>query len=342
MRNISIIIPCRNEKNFISACLQSIVENDYPKDHLEVLVVDGMSEDGTRDIILELTEKYFFIKMLDNPKKITPCALNIGIKNARGEIIMRMDAHNIYPPNYISDLIAWLEKSGADNVGGICITKAANDTPKAQAIALALSHPFGVGNAYFRIGSSEPRWVDTVPFGCYRREVFERIGLFDEELVRNQDDEFNLRLKKSGGKILLIPQIVSYYFARDSLIKLWRMYWQYGYFKPLVARKIGGILTFRQIVPGIFVASLSSCLISGIFIYSTFKIFYILIGSYLITNMVTSLTAAPKINFRTKLWLMISFPILHFSYGLGYLKGIWDFWVRRRLSKAAAHIPMSR
>ena len=225
---ISIIIPCRNEREFIGLCLDSIIGNDYPQELLEVLVVDGISEDGTTPILLDYSKRYPFVRVLKNYNKTTPSALNIGISVARGEIIMRMDAHNVYPLSYISDLVKWLEKSGADNVGGIWVTRPANGAPTAKAIAIGLSHPFGIGNAYFRIGTTEPRWVDTVPFGCYRREVFERIGMFDEELVRNQDDEFNHRLIKNGGRILLVPEIVSDYYARDSLSKLWRMYYQYG------------------------------------------------------------------------------------------------------------------
>ena len=214
---VSIIIPCRDERRFIEKCLLSIIANDYPKESLQVLVVDGMSEDGTREILNQFSGKYPFIKMLDNPKKIVPVALNIGIKQARGNVIIRMDAHNVYGKDYISKCVKYLRKYNIDNVGGICITLPGRNTLLAQSIALALSHPFGVGNAHFRIGLKGPKYVDTVPFGCYKREVFEKIGLFDEDLVRNQDDELNVRLQRNGGKILLVPEIVSYYYARDSL-----------------------------------------------------------------------------------------------------------------------------
>jgi GT2 family glycosyltransferase len=157
-----------------------------------------------------------------------------------------MDAHATCPPHYISTLVRYLHSSGADNVGGLCRTYPANE---GGAVAAALSHPFGVGSSYFRIGTVAPRWVDTVPFGCYRRDVFDRIGTFDEELTRNQDDEFNMRLLRAGGKILLIPDVVCDYVARRSLRKLWAMMYQYGLFKPLVVRKIQGVLTLYHIVP---------------------------------------------------------------------------------------------
>ncbi len=324
---VSIVIPCRNEQKFIGECLDSIIANDYPKDWLEVLVVDGMSEDGTREILQDYANRHTFITLLDNPNKVTPAALNIGISNAKSQIIMRMDAHAVYPVNYISGLINWLTKGGADNVGGVCRTLPSDETPMANAIATALSHPFGVGNAYFRIGVKEPRWVDTVPFGCYRREVFDRIGLFDEELVRNQDDEFNLRLLKGGGRILLAPDIVSYYYARDSLRKLWQMYYQYGYFKPLVVRKVGGILTIRQVIPAMFVLGL---LTSGSLAFWTAYggwILYALISAYIVADLGASISVGFQRGIRCALIIPVVFPVLHLSHGLGFLKGVLDFFI---------------
>ncbi len=327
LAKVSIVIPCRNEEKFIGKCLDSIVVSNYSKDRLEILVVDGMSEDRTRTTVQSYARKYSFIRLLDNPKQITPSALNIGIANAKSEIIMRMDAHNTYPPNYISELVGWLERTQADNVGGVCVTVPATQTLMAEAIALALSHPFGVGNAYFRIGVKEPRWVDTVPFGCYRREVFDRIGMFDEELARNQDDEFNLRLLKRGGRILLVPNVVSYYYARDSLYKLWRMYYQYGYFKPLVARKVGGVLTIRQIIPAVFVLGL---LVSGTFApwtaYGGWAL-YALVFAYVVADLGSSICAGFQRGVRGALAIPVVFPVLHLSYGLGFLKGTLDFFI---------------
>src|SRR5690348_3576399 len=171
MPTVTVIVPCRNEAAFVGMCLDSIEANDFPHDRLEVLVVDGMSDDGTRDMVAQYTRRDTRIHLLDNPRRITPAALNIGIAAAKGDIIMRMDAHNAYPSNYISTLVTWLVDTGADNVGGAWITRPANTTRRARAIAAALAHPFGVGNAHFRLGVREPRWVDTVPFGCYRRDV---------------------------------------------------------------------------------------------------------------------------------------------------------------------------
>jgi glycosyltransferase involved in cell wall biosynthesis len=326
---VSVIIPCRDEEKFIAQCLESVMANDYPKDRLEVLVIDGISEDGTRAIVEGYVKCYSFVRLFENPKKIAPTALNIGIAHAKGEIIMRMDAHNIYPTNYISGLVAWLEKRGADNVGGIWKIRPANDSPIAKAIAIGLSHPFGVGNAYYRIGLPEPRWVDTVPFGCYWRKVFDRLGLFDEELVRNQDDEFNHRLIKSGGRILLVPEVFSYYYARDSLRKLWNMYYQYGYFKPLVALKVGKVMTVRQLIPALFVLGLLGSTALAVWSWSGGLILLALVIAYTAAALSCSAVVAFTRGVMCALGLSLVFPTLHLSYGLGFLKGILDFVILR-------------
>lgn len=340
---VSVIVPCRNEARWIASCLQSIIANDYPKDRLEVLVVDGMSDDGTRDAVEAEAARHPWIRMLDNPHRITPAALNVGIVAARGEVIVRMDAHNEYPPDYISSLVRWLEESGADNVGGSWVTRPANETVLARAIAAGLSHPVGVGNAHYRIGTPEPRWVDTVPFGCYRRAVFDRIGLFDEELVRNQDDEFNLRLKKSGGRILLVPQIASSYVARDSLRKVGRMMYQYGYFKPLVIRKIGAVMTVRQIVPAAFLLAVAFSAMAAAFHPAGVVLLAAILTAYGATIAAVSLALAVRRRAGWPLATAMVFPVLHVAYGLGFLKGAWDFFVLKKGGgRSLAAIPLTR
>ena len=217
-----------------------------------------------------------------------------------------------------------------DNVGGICVTLPGARTVIAESIAIALSHPFGIGNAYFRIGSKKAKHVDTVPFGCFKRDVFEKIGLFDEDLVRNQDDELNFRIIKNGGKILLVPSIVSYYYARDSLLTLWRMYYQYGYFKPLVARKVGSVLTWRQLIPSLFIASL---IISGglsFIVQNSIWLFCSIIISYLFSNGALSFSIALNKGSKYIFTLPVVFSTIHFSYGTGYLKGIMRFMIFKK------------
>jgi GT2 family glycosyltransferase len=325
------------------SCLESIVACSFPKDQLELLVVDGQSDDGTREIVFEFSKRYPWITLLDNVRRITPVGMNIGIRSAKGQIVIRMDAHTVYPNNYVSQLVKWLVKSKADNVGGVVIVRPANHTPKAHAIAFALSHPWGVGNAHFRIGASEPKWVDTVPFGCFRREVFDRIGLYSEALVRNQDDELNHRLIKQGGRILLVPEITSFYTARESLRKLWVMFYQYGYFKPLAVRTIGAVMTARQIVPFVFVLSLMLTGALSLWSYTMAVLFTALIIVYAVLDLSISLRAGIERGMHCGLWSVIVFPILHMSYGTGYLKGVLDFFVlqKREISDPVS-LPLSR
>jgi glycosyltransferase involved in cell wall biosynthesis len=340
---VSIVVPCRNEAGFIAKCLDSILANDYDGGKIEILVVDGASDDSTREIVGDYARSDPRIRLLDNPRRITPTALNIGIRASVGEVIIRMDAHNAYPVTYISSLVHWLVASGADNVGGIWITRPSGGSPMAEAIAVGLSHPFGVGNSYFRIGTTEPRWVDNVPFGCYRRSVFERIGLFDEDLVRNQDDELNLRLIRKGGRILLVPSIQSHYHARGSLSKLAHMNFQYGYFKPLVIRKIGAVMTVRQVVPATFVAALAAGLLLSLIDPAGSILLVTLLGTYLTASIVAAAGSVRKHGIRTAAALIAVFPVIHIAYGTGFLRGVLDFFVRGLASPVdTTSIPITR
>ena len=184
---------------------------------MEILIADGMSDDNTRQILSDYAAEHGCIRFFQNPKKFVPAGLNILISKSKGMAILRLDAHSRYPADYISKCVRALNQYKADNVGGCCVTLAQEETTLGKAIVLVLSHRFGVGNSLFRLGVKAPTQVDTVPFGCFRRSVFDRIGMFNEHLVRNQDIEFNLRLKKAGGKILLLPDIVSHYYARSDL-----------------------------------------------------------------------------------------------------------------------------
>jgi glycosyltransferase involved in cell wall biosynthesis len=339
---VSVVVPCRNEREYVAKCLDSILRTDYQADRLEVLVVDGNSDDGTIAILQDYSARDTRVRWLENPRQITPTALNIGIQNATGDIVMIMGAHCRYPDDYISKLVGWLERSGADNVGGICRTLPGGHSPMALAIALALSHPFGVGNSYFRIGVSEPRWVDTVPFGCYRKNIFARIGLFDEELVRNQDDELNQRLLKNGGRILIVPDVVSEYYARDSLRKIARMHYQYGYFKPLVARKLGRVGTWRQMVPVTFLISLAVTAALSPWAETARWVFLGVLTAYLVAMMTVIVGVKPSPGFKVSALLATVFPVIHFTYGWGSLVGIIQFLIRRRLPGETDRVLVSR
>jgi len=340
---VSVIVPCRNEEQHLDRCLESILASDYPSDRMEVLVVDGMSSDRTRDIVACHAARNPMIRLLDNPRRIAPCGLNIGIQAARGEVIVRMDAHVIYLPSYLPILVRALFEYGADNVGGVLETLPAAETPIARAIALALGHRFGVGNSYFRVGASGPRWVDSLAFGCFRREAFERAGLFDEELVRNQDDEFNFRLIRRGGRVLLMPTARAYYVARTSLRQLWRMYFQYGYFKPLVARKVGRVMTLRQLVPSLFLTTLAACGLAAVWWRPAGLAAVGITAAYAAAVLTASAAASPRHGPRVAGALTLVFPVLHVAYGLGFLLGLRDHVLRSRpRTPELSALPMSR
>lgn len=317
---LSVVCPIYNEERYIGSCIESILSQDYPKADLEVLFVDGMSTDRTREIVGEYARTHPFIRLIDNPRKIVPCAMNIGIRASRGEVIVRLDAHAIFPTNYFSELVHFLDALQADNVGGVCLTLPVNDTPVCRGIANVLSSGFGVGNSYFRIGAKDILAVDTVPFGCFRRELFERIGFFDEELTRNQDDEFNGRIIKHGGKIYLLPHLTISYYARDSIRKVWKMYYQYGLFKPLVNKKLGRPATIRQFFPPCFVAGVVLGPVLG-FVWPWFWIAYLaVILCYLALATVYSLRYSKK--WKDVLLQDCIYFVVHFSYGAGYLAGL--------------------
>ena len=340
---VTVLVPCRNERAYIAPCLDSILATQYPPDRYEVLVVDGRSDDGTRDIVAAYAARHRAVRLVDNPQRITPTALNTGIRAAAGEIVVRMDAHVFYPPEYIPRLVAALDAMGADNVGGVLVTRPANDRPTARAIAVALSHPFGVGNSYFRIGVRAPRWVDTIAFFCCRKELFGRIGLFDEELVRHQDGEFNGRLIKHGGRILLLPDVTSYYYARGSLGQVSRMYFQYGYFKPLVARKLGRIMSARQMIPPAFVVALAATGLSAPWLPVAAVMFAAIAGAYAATVLTCAGLAARRHGIRCALALIAVFPVLHVSYGCGFLRRLVGmFRVGRQPARDVAELPLSR
>ncbi len=320
---VSIIIPCRNEEKYIAKCLDSIIINDYPKEKLEVLVMNGASEDKTKQIVQTYTERYPFIKLRENPKKFTPFGLNIGLKEAKGGVIMRMDAHAGYERDYISKCMKYLLESNADNVGGIIKTLPAKNTIVAKAIAIALSHFFGVGGSYFRMGSKKPMWTDTVFGGCYKREVFSKVGFFDERLRRSQDIEFNKRLARAGGKILLVPEIKSIYYPQSDFKNFLKHNFNDGIW-AIYPLKFGIVFfSLRHLIPLFFISSLIILAILSFFYSIFFKIFLFEIGIYFLANSYFS----AKISFKEKdlkyfPLMLIAFTIRHFGYGFGSIWGL--------------------
>ena len=325
---LSVIVPIYQEEKYISKCIDSMLSQDYPKDDLEIILVDGMSKDRTREIVATYTAKYPFIRMIDNPKQIAPCAMNRGIKEAKGDVIMRLDAHVYYPKNYFSLLVEKLnELPGAENVGALCNTLPVNDSITAQSIAAVLSSSFGMGNSHFRVGADKEMEVDTVPFGCFHRSIFNKVGLYDEELVRNQDDELNARIIKAGGKIYLIPQLVCEYYARDTAKKVYKMFYQYGVFKPLVNKKLGSPATVRQFFPLFFVLGLLVGPVVCLFLPVLWWAYFAVIMLWFI--LATSFSLKDSKNLKRILTQNWIYFVVHFGYGWGYIVGIYKILFHR-------------
>lgn len=325
---LSVIVPIYQEEKYISKCIDSMLSQDYPKDDLEIILVDGMSQDRTREIVATYTAKYPFIRMIDNPERIAPCAMNRGIKEAKGDVIIRLDAHVYYPKNYFSLLVEKLnELPGAENVGALCNTLPVNDSITAQSIAAVLSSSFGMGNSHFRVGADKEMEVDTVPFGCFHRSIFDKVGLYDEELVRNQDDELNARIIKAGGKIYLVPQLVCEYYARDTAKKVYKMFYQYGVFKPLVNKKLGSPATVRQFFPLFFVLGLLVGPIVCLFLPVLWWAYFAVIMLWFI--LATSFSLKDSKNLKRILTQNWIYFVVHFGYGWGYIVGIYKVLFHR-------------
>lgn len=318
---VSIVIPCYNEERFIGQCLDSIIANSYPKDRLEVIVVDGMSNDGTRSIVEEYARKYPFIQLLDNPLRITPKALNLGIQAARGKIVIRMDAHACYDPEYVSRCVDYLYQYNAENVGGVMQTVSRDATLVGKSIAFVMSSKFGVGDSIFRTGTNSIREVDTVFGGCYPREVFDKIGLFNEQFRRGQDREFNYRLRQAGGKIILAPDIKCIYYARSGLLAhMKHTFASGGVVFTLTRITRTKMYSWRNLVPLVFVISLLGSLIFGFFETGFLVFFLIIVFVYLLAAILAS---APIVRKERDLrFLLITpavFAVTHIAYGVGSL-----------------------
>ncbi|HEY0978377.1 MAG TPA: glycosyltransferase family 2 protein [Flavobacteriales bacterium] len=328
---VSIVIPCRNEEQHVEQALRDALAQQRDGFEVEVLVAVGPSKDRTAEIVHRMAAQHPAIRFIDNPAGVVPHGLNAAIRAARGTYIVRMDAHSRYPADYVAVLVPALDRLKADNVGGIWETLPANDGNEAWAIAQVLSSKLGVGNAHFRLGTEDERPVDTVPYGCFRRELFDRIGWFDEELVRNQDDEHNGRIIRAGGRIMLLPQVRIQYFSRDRISKLWRMYREYGLFKPLVNLKLGAPATLRQFAPPLFVLALIGGPVLALFVHWMIWPWIALVVLYFGVLKSVSLRIALKAHRPgAYLWLLLAFLTVHLSYGIGYWQGLWRFTLLRR------------
>ena len=317
---VSVVMPVRNESAYVERSLRSVLNQDYPSHLLEVIVADGMSTDGTRDIVRDIQATHPYVTMIDNPGLVAPTALNLATAAARGTIIVRVDGHCEIATDYVTNCVRHLSEDGVDGVGGSLVTVGESDT--ARAIAAAMSSPFGVGGAAFRTVKDRTMLADTIPFPAYTRKIIELAGPYDETFVRNQDDEYNYRIRKLGGKLLLAADVHSRYYSRASLRSLTRQYYCYGLWKAPVLWKHPRQMKARQFVPTAFVAAVAIG-----FLFSPFsaRARRLLIGTliaYAGASGFASVRTARQTEWRYLPKLPAAFAALHLSYGAGFVLGI--------------------
>ncbi len=317
---ISVIIPCRNEENYIVQNINSILNQSY-KGKVEVLVVDGMSTDNTRSLVAQFNNP--LVKLIDNPHQFTPHAMNIGVDNAEGEFFVILGGHSYLDKQFIEKNVEILLSDSSIGCSGGQI-KNIYENEEGEIISKAMASKFGVGNATFRVGG-KPGFVDTVAFGMYRKEVHYAIHKFDETLVRNQDDDYNFKLTQAGYKVFFDPEIVSYYYVRGSYSKLYRQYFQYGYWKVFVNKKHKTVTSIRQLFPFLFVSGILAGMLLSLFSWvfgGLLTIVLVMYGALAILFGIQEGKSLPE-GFK----IAFVFAILHTSYGFGYLKGIVEFLV---------------
>jgi len=327
---VSVIIPTRQEKATIGKCLDSILANSYPLDKLEIIVVDGMSSDGTREIVEGYMTQYPMVKLLDNPRRITPVALNIGIKAAQGDIIVILGAHSYMNQDFLPQSVKALsEHPEADCVGGIA--EAIGGTPWQQAVKAAFKSPFSTGSAKY---SRKKGWVTTVVYGAYRKEAFEKYGLFDERFIRAQDYEFNLRIVRARGKIYQDPAIRSYYHPRSSPAKLFNQYFQYGDWKMRVLMK-HGMLSIKNFIPPLYFLTILGTALGALANRISLYVLFFLVGSYLLSLVPIALWARKRNAAGNPFLIAIVLFLIHTGFSMGFYKGainalVWKAFRRGR------------
>lgn len=323
---VSVIIPARNAEQHIGRCLDSVLGQDYPPERMEILVLDGMSTDATPEVVRRYAGEDTRVKLLENPERIVPTALNRGIEASQGEVILRLDAHAWMAPNYISKCVEWLQRTGADNVGGAM--RAVGTGPLGRAIALAHQVWFGLGGAAFH-NEWASGFVDTVYLGAWPRDVFERVGLFDERLVRNQDIEFNARIRRAGGRVYLAHDIVVHYACRERLRDLWRQNFANGYWNIFTASRAPGTLSLRHFAPLIAIVGFSlSCLgatlwLPAIWLALGMMVAYAAMAALATVNVLLQHPSA------SALLLPVVLVSLHAAYGVGSVTGGFAWLLKR-------------
>ncbi|MBF88936.1 MAG: succinoglycan biosynthesis protein exoa [Candidatus Marinimicrobia bacterium] len=323
---VSIVIPMLNEEKYIGRCLMSLVDQDWEGLPLEIIVVNGLSKDRSHEIVEGFKSNFSLLKIIENPRRITPISLNMGVKASTGEVIIILGAHSYVAKDFVSKNLYYLNTMVVDCVGGSIAP--IGDTYQGESIALAMSSPLGVGNAFYRY-SKVQRLVDTVQFGAYRRDIFQKVGFFDEDLVRNQDFELNHRIVSTGGRILLAPEVHGYYVVRSSIPKLFKQYFDYGFWKTKVILKEVSAFRLRYQIPPIFIVSLGITGIIGLFSNPFFILFKSILFLYGGLVLLISLKLSLNNGIKYIPILPFAFMTLHFGFGLGLITS----WFQRIFSK---------
>ncbi len=318
---VSVIVPCYNEEKTILHLLSAVYGQTYPRAQMELVIADGMSTDRTRDLIASFQKEHgdFNITVVNNSTKTIPAALNQAIRESRGEIIVRLDAHSMPISEYVERCVAAHQAAKGDNVGGVWEIRPGAETWIADSISLAAAHPLGVGDAMYRLKASEGA-VDTVPFGSFKRSLIEKIGFFDETLLANEDYEFNTRVRESGGTVWLDPSIRSVYFSRSSLKTLSVQYWRYGFWKWRMLRRYPHTLRWRQALPPVFVLSLIVLIVLSLLIA---PVLYLLLAQIFLYFFILGLAGLRLAAQKRKYFLLWGVPLaiatMHVAWGTGFL-----------------------
>lgn len=329
---VSVIIPCRNEEKTIHLVLEALFEQSFPLQNMEIVIADGLSTDGTRRAIHAFSEAHpaLFMRLVDNPKQIIPTGLNTAIKASKGELIVRMDAHSLPNQDYVQRCYNAHQEGKAENVGGVWKISPQNNGWVARSIAAAAANPFAVGDAHYRF-TEKAAYVDTVPYGSYKRELFEKIGYFDESLLANEDYEFNTRIRQSGGRIWLDPAIQCTYFARATFAALAKQYWGYGFWKAQMLKRYPETLRWRQALPPAFVLGLVVLALVGFIWPIAWPVFAVIVGLYLAVQLVPAIQISLKVgDISLGLGVVIATLIMHFSWGTALIVGLFSHPDRKK------------
>jgi glycosyltransferase involved in cell wall biosynthesis len=323
---VSVIIPCRNEEKTIHLVLEALFEQSFPLQNMEIVIADGLSTDGTRRAIHAFSEAHpaLFVRLVDNPKQIIPTGLNTAIKASKGELIVRMDAHSLPKQDYVQRCYNAHQEGKAENVGGVWKISPQNNGWVARSIAAAAANPFAVGDAHYRF-TEKAAYVDTVPYGSYKRELFKKIGYFDESLLANEDYEFNTRIRQSGGRIWLDPAIQCTYFARATFAALAKQYWGYGFWKAQMLKRYPETLRWRQALPPAFVLGLVVLALVGFIWPIAWPVFAVIVGLYLAVQLVPAIQISLKAgDIHLSIGVVIATLIMHFSWGTALIVGLFS------------------